>query len=214
MEKQSREAGALAIRNIGVIEQAYNLIDNELSNEVFYAVEKIIEENLSDEWEKELPCREKQAWSGEPSWLSLRVWREDSDSWLARFYVREGTAEAENDLWDLTSLCGQGHGELGFRWYKDDGLPMQKKAWKTFAAQQNVKFPQLKELNFSFEEKNGTWFIPLSVDSNELANAYAEEETERVLEPAIKECLVRIQKAVPIFSAIISEARKLEKKSE
>lgn len=211
MEKQLREAGALAIRNIGIIEQAYRLIDNQISDELSSLIEKIIEKNIPKEWKQKLSCADANAWSDDSSWFAPKEWSNGDDECEAQFDVWAESPVDSDDTWCLTQLCGQGEARMGFRWSGDHKLLMPKlrlPAWKSFASQQHSNRPRLSELGFQYEEAKGSWFIPLLVDSAELAEAYADREIGRVLEPAIKECLKRIQEAVPEFYAIIEEARK------
>lgn len=210
MEKSSREAGALAIRNIRIIEQAFDLIDNEISDEIYHRVEKIISENAPEDWKTNLPCIEAQGWSGKESWFGLRDWEIEADELEARFWVWAESPD-ESDSWHVTQLCGQGAARTGFRWVCDYKLFMKKADWKKFAASRHSEFPRLSELGFQFEEKEGTWFLPLLVDPDKLAEKYAEEDTESVLTPAIKECLKNIHEAVPIFNTILIEAKQANK---
>lgn len=207
MGKQLREAGALAIRNIGVIEQAYKLIDEQITVEIFFIVEKIIGESLPKEWVKILPYLDSHGQFGDGSWFAPQEWRDgDKEDWSGCFEVWAEAPEGGSE-WNLTQLCGQGESEMGFRWSSDNRLEMSKGVWKKFAFQQHGKRPDLAKLGFRYEEKNGSWFIPLLVDENRLADAYAEEDMESVLEPAIKRCLNCILQALPEFNSIIEEAK-------
>lgn len=210
MGKQLREAGALAIRNLGVIEHAYQLIDDEISNEMYFGVEKIIEANIPKEWKRKLPCLEAKSWHADLSWFAPQEWNNGDDESEAQFVVWAESPDDNDDLWCLTQLCRQGEAKLGFRWTGDRKLLMAKQrlsAWKNFASQQHSKRPILAELGFQYEEAKGSWFIPLSVDVTMLAEAYADGEMECVLEPAIQVCLKCILKAMPEFNSIIEEAK-------
>ncbi|MDP2762035.1 MAG: hypothetical protein Q8O64_16840 [Sideroxyarcus sp.] len=210
-EKDTLEAGALAIRNLGVIERAYQLINNEISNKLVFIYEKCINDCLPAQgWKKELPCLETEGYSDKTSWFSPMEWcpGEVKDS-LAWFAVRQESPEGTDDLWFLTQLCGQGKAQTGIRWEGDHKLIRPNggnlSKWKIFTAEQNSKNPELNKLGFRYEE--GGWFFPLVVDANLLADAYANEEMESVLKPVIENCMQKILEAIPTFQKIMNTAK-------
>ena len=202
--KQSREAGALAIRNAGIVEQAYHLLEGNINSELFCNAETAIHGYLPVEWEKELPSYKAGEYSDSESWFAPTAWKVDSE-WKAWFEIWEQSPTDSDSLW-LALLCGLGETQVGFRWHgahrviRPDGGNLTK--WKTFAAEQNSKHPKLAELGFRYED--GTWFMPIFVDVNALADGYANEDMMSVLEPAIEACIKRIIASAPEFDSIMA----------
>jgi len=209
-QKEILEAGALAIRSIGVIEQAYHLIDEEIQTKVGMEVETAVQDQLSDKnWTSKMLSDEHEFNDG--SWVAPNSWKnQEEDDWFAWFYIWSQYPEKNNDAWCLTQMCGQGEAKVGFKWeahYKL--LGMKKTPWKKYAALQVEEHPKLEELGFTYNENEGSWFFPTLIEYDKLADAWANDEISEVLTEMVAKCLVNIFEAIPEFDAIIKNAQEI-----
>ncbi len=213
-KKDTRQASALAIKNVGIIDQAYNLVTNEISDEVFSLFEKLFKQKTPDEWIKEFPNAKTGKFdANEDTHCAPINWKRNDEDWLAWFGFWYESKENKNCT--MTMLLTQGEAELGISWRIElkSLLPTgNKKSWKNFASQQVAKHNRLVELGFRYDEVDGSWFLPISIDAITLADAYSEDTMEDALSPIVELCVKCLIDAVPDFDSIISEALKLESK--
>ncbi|MBN4073346.1 hypothetical protein JYT48_02170 [Mariprofundus ferrooxydans] len=208
-QKEILEAGALAIKSINVIEQAYRLVDNEIEVQLWLAVEKAVAKAVSsDQWRSDLSKNETN--SIDNPWIAKTDWQDEDGVPLAKFYIWGVLPEENNDQWLLTQICGLGEAEVGIEWavvYSHKILGLNKLKWRAFAAEQNNNTPKLKELNFKYKEKEGRWFLPMHVERDELADAWENEEMDDFLDKTVNRCMQNIFEAVPEFDRILEEAK-------
>ncbi|MHB8472329.1 MAG: hypothetical protein ACYDC8_05640 [Gammaproteobacteria bacterium] len=211
-EKEMTEAGALVIRNIRVIEQATK-VAYKLDDDVFECVEKILQELLPEaEWIVNLPYAGKKKYHKSWSFLAPANWCKGGDSpgtCYARFTIWAQYPKDNNDDYYLSQLCGLNDVSTGVCWVADKLiLPKRNpKEWRTFFAGQNEKHPHLEGRGFKYTD--GKWFMPMTVNVDELAEAYANKTMGDVLRPVVEKCIGRIKESIPDFNAIITAARKV-----
>jgi hypothetical protein len=211
--------GALIIRNLRLFESASKLFNIEIETGIFKAIDELTEGwAAKTKWRGSFDFVEDTIWIAPPHWVPLseptkgvrkKVVKEEP---YARFELFGGegdtlSAEATEDYWWLSRLCGVGSGEMGFRWQPDEGdlgIRGKKARWKTFIRE---RAPASVEKGFKFEPDQGRFFLPVRVDPSRLAQAYESGSVEDGLEP-ITQALTRIEEVVPHFDNLLREIRK------
>jgi hypothetical protein len=218
LDKQTElDAGALAIRNLGIIEQAYSLIDGPLSDLVLPSLERLLKEELSNKpisYIINLPMAESRAYSEEGSWFLDESWLMDKES-EDRFaqFICWTEEEGNDDIFCLTQLCGLGKTRTGIAW-KHDAKTLQPNAprgkvnaWMTFAKEQDDIYANTLRTSGFVLNSDGEWFLPMLVSADALAEAYQDEDIDQVLQPMIKQCVDSIVKCTPAFTQILEAAK-------
>lgn len=209
------ETSELIIRNIRIIEQAYAMA-SALDNDMCVHIERLFQDMLKEtEWVKELPSAKKGQFSDKDSWVALKKWRVANgkpDEFYAWFKIFDQDHEESEEFY-ITQLCKQGSSRIGISWEVDHALLFQKDGkkspwamWKSFAENQNKIHSRLEELGFNY--KDGTWFLPMEVDIENIATACRNGALENVLRRVIERCVESIKEAAIEFDAIIKKARK------
>ncbi len=75
--------------------------------------------------------------------------------------------------------------------------------WRNAVRQQQAIIAKLRTHGFAFQEREGSFFLPVRVDQSVLAQAVAEESPELALTPftdALQVCL----DAKPVFDALLA----------
>jgi len=208
-KKEILEAGALAIKNIAVIEQAYDLIANEIEDKIMIKMEKLIYKKLpNSEWESDLSGSDDEC--AKEAWISKSNWQDEDGNFLAKFSMWEELPKKGGSNWYITEMCGLGEVETGFAWrakYDQRCLGLDKKKWKLFADKKNRECPKLEKIGFVYNADEGTWFLPIRIDVDKLAEAWQNEELDDYLSGVVDGCMHLIIKAMPVFDSILKEAK-------
>lgn len=198
----NKQAAALVIENIAMLEEAKTLLDGEVTESIFEAIDQLIK-NWSDEtgWVGDYNFYERVTWFGPRQW---QLGKDIESSRLASFWW--DSCEVD-DHWWLTMLLAAGTGRAGFRFQADRAqLPRAgKKVWKAFASQMNQEHPDIELAGFQFEAADGTWFLPWKLDAKTLAENYVSDSIEDALGP-VQEALKTIKAIHPVFEKIVEAA--------
>ncbi|MEX0958326.1 MAG: hypothetical protein WDZ63_03475 [Burkholderiales bacterium] len=195
-----RQAGALIISNIGVLEEVAHHAE-EVEKSVFGEIDRLI-----SEW------TEKKGWEGksefyeeEDTWFAPATWRKpngNQDDYHA-FYCWEFDDSAD-DTWYLSSLVGAAKGRSGFRLkVEHSAFGVSRWDWKSFAGSKLGDYPQLQEAGFLYT--SGDWFLPWRLDIKKLADAYKEDVLVDALDP-VRTALKTIDAAHPFFDQLVKQA--------
>jgi len=209
-QKDILEAGALAIENIVVLEQAKSLLDNEIEPALFVAIDQAVKSQLAASWEADLTDSTEKI--VDVSWFAKQTWKAEDDTYFAQFIVwAVGDDNKDNSEWWITSLLGLADTEAGFEWaLKWSQIGMEKKIWKQKSSEFFNK-SSLRELGFKYKDKNGTFFLPMQVNQAELVQAWKKEEKEddvgSLLASMIEERMEIIFKAADLFDQLIKEVK-------
>jgi len=207
--KEALEAGALAIKSLGVIEQAYKFVDETLEVEFWLAVEQAIKKALpTEDWDASLS--ESKEKSVDHAFFTKADWKDhEEDTYLAKFNVWGALPEDNNDVWLLTQMCGLGEAVVGIEWAVDHkSLGFTKGNWKKYAVEANKKHPGLEKWKFQFDASKGTWLLPMQVESEKLADAWENDgKMDDFLSPIINEYMKTIYQAIPEFDALLKKAK-------
>lgn len=164
-------------------------------------------------------------WARENRWTGVFEWHQKKDVlWLAPpewkipneaddayyFWFELDTTETDGfgetrDLdynW-LVRLTGAGSGSLGFCCYAATEHFGGKQKWKKFLADKMRSAPAA----FIYQERGGSFFLPVRVDLDNLVQAVAEDDVSRALAP-FTDALDVIAKGKPSFSSLLKDAKK------
>jgi hypothetical protein len=207
---------ALIIRNLGDLDAASCHLMHKIQPRVEKAIDKFAENWASKhKWKGEFDFSEEGVWIAPPDWQT-----EEKD-WLGTFWLDVGP----NDSWDdkpgedsfwLTRLCQKGRGVLGFRWYREGGIPTTEAKWKKFVRESgNTDTPTGKK-GFVYEigakgfacEDSGLFFTDFKIDADKLITAMQDDDFETALEP-MQDALDRLAKAKPEFDKMFVPAKKM-----
>src|ERR1700674_4931248 len=138
------ELDALIVSNIGDLDAAAHRLWVEIQPHVAREMNK-----MAEEWVNKNDWRGVFDWFGSGLWVAPPEWESQEDGWCGKFYLDGGEDdsfgkndfEAEEDIFWLTRFCHKSRGQLGFRWYYDDGLAMRPGRWRAFLRAN----PEIKE---------------------------------------------------------------------
>jgi hypothetical protein len=161
----------------------------------------------------------KTTWSGkfdymeDELWLAPEDWRspgtdKDEHRFQAWFQMEVGAGDTESekpeeDFFYLTRLCGQGTGQVGFRFRQDITTKGRwRKSFKDLAG-------SLSTTAFLVDAEP-SFFLPVRLDSAELAGALLEQDIERALRP-MDTVLEQLIAAKPAFDTIVAALKASER---
>jgi hypothetical protein len=142
-------------------------------------------------------------WFAPPDWLmpGTPVASLDFQAW---FELKWDDTKI-GDQFELTSLCGEGVQQAGFRFGFSDQLIRRRSLRALFRSASFVDL--LKETPFSVDSIP-SFFFPIKLDSSTLGKCFLEGDIESALVP-FEEVLASIAAAKPAFDAVIAEVKRL-----
>lgn len=194
------ELDRLILKNLADLDAAAQHVTNELQSAVARAMDQIVEKFLRDrEWAG------LADWSEKGIWLASEDWRKQGDhtgdDYQCQFVLDEslGQGEAKDTFW-LTQLLSIGDRALGLRWSRND---VKRNQWRNLVGQQQAIIAKLRALGFDYEEREGSFFLPVRVDQSALAQAAGDESLDLALTPLSDGLQVCIN-AKPDFDALLA----------
>ena len=210
---EHKQAAKLIIENIQLLEQAKNLLENEVHKNIFDVIDKVIKqsvEDFDDDMIASCDFHEDQTWFLSTKWKQEPFSFGDTKTWknLYAFYelTNEGCNERSNDWW-LTNFFPNDLDRVIFNFalWKNGFNKTLAKEWKVFAIQMNNDHPQIEELGFKFNPE-GNWYLPIqSLDQKLVVENYENDTLEDTLNP-ITEALEVVKHAHPYFDKIVQAA--------
>jgi hypothetical protein len=196
-----KEAAALVIENIAMLEDAMALANGELGEEVFAEIDRVI-----GHWADARGWKGKFSfWDDETSLWATEWVRtgERGQEWIAWFQLAAEDPN-EEETW-LTLLLGARRGRIGFRFFEKLGAG--RAAWKKNASTFHQAHPEIEKSGFEYNDKNGSWFLPFKVEAKALAEAYANDALDDVMEP-LRDALERVGSVFPIFAELVEAGKR------
>lgn len=195
----NRQAAALVIENIGMLEEAKRLLEGEVSRKVFAAIDQLVEAWVEEKgWSGYFNLFEDEQYFGAREWIREA---KSGEAYVAWFALAHNDTEEE---WWLTSVLGSRSSLAGFRFHIDPNKG--RRVWKIFASQKNQEYPEIEEAGFQFEPVDGTWFLPWKLDARQLAENYARDSIARALDP-VRDALHKIEALQPVFVKLVDAAQ-------
>ena len=190
---------ALIVSNIKDLDAAAQHLSITLQAEVGAALDAVADR-----------ARGEAGWDGESDWyddgitLAPKTWRLEGGAdggHRAEFWLTHDVDElGDQDHFWLTQLLGKGHARLGFRWSR---LNVTKARWKKALAQKSEFIEEARKRGFTYFEKDGSFFLPVIIDADQLAAALAEETPEQALAP-FETALRTLVEAEPFFDRLLA----------
>jgi hypothetical protein len=176
-----RELDALIVRHLIDLEDACERLTNELDKEIFIEIDHVIREWARSEDRKWFF---KETTEDTFAWMAPEEWRTPDADAEQKFRCRfklDTTDNAPGTEFYLTSICDLRGGPFGICWACDhDGINM--KTWKKFL---QPEIPAIENLGFRYQEKSGTFFVPIIISQNGLAEAIEGDNIEDALAPVL-----------------------------
>ncbi|KQY75350.1 hypothetical protein [Brevundimonas sp. Root1423] len=174
------ELNSLIVSNLKDLEAVTRHLEDTLQPLVGEAIDEVVERHLTKtHWEGET------AWDDDGSWLAPKAWRKPDGSSGDEFFC-QFSLEADSDLegakdgyW-LSQLLGLGHAKLGFRWVRND---VGKLRWRKAVGANTALIADLRGLGFSYDEKSGSFFLPVIVEPSAMSDALVQETPQLALQP-------------------------------
>jgi hypothetical protein len=195
-----REMDALIIRHLADIEEAGKrayLLDDE----ILKILGKAAENWTKSDWEGKYDIEDEFS-------LCPLKWKrseEDKEDWLAYFQFDVGADDDLNDdadFFKLTRLCQARNGKYGFRWRSDHYAEGRKVAWRNFIRDRAEEV--VRETGFE-HEKDGTFFLTVTLNAESLAKAIEQDAIEDVISP-FKSALDALARTEPAFTRLLEAA--------
>lgn len=211
----NKEAVALILNNLQAIEQATNLIYEEIQPNVFKIINQLIEKKLTQFNDEIIGIYD---FCDDETWFLPKQWHEeefdikDSKTWKNMYayfeLTNEGVEEKTNHFW-ITSFFENSMDRMVFNFslYESGFDKASKKDWKIFNNNIYRSYPQLEQLGFKFNASVGNWYLPIESLNKELfIQNYIADTLEDALTPIIN-ALESVEKSLPYFSEIIIRAK-------
>ena len=207
------QAAKLIIENIQLLEQADKLINGELGEKFFKAVDVVIKqsvESFNEEMIAEYNFYENETWFLPVEWKTDPFDIEDAKTWkkLYAFYEldNEGKMDEVNNWW-LTNFFVNDIDRMTFTFalWRNGFNKTSPRDWKEFVAKMNQDYQQIEQLGFKLNPE-GAWYIPIaSLDAQDVIKNYENDTLEDALTP-ITEALEKLKQAHQYFDKIVQAA--------
>ena len=181
------ELDRLLISNLGDLEAA----TRHLKTDLMPAVASAINESALEF------CR-RQDWFGVAEydtgdiWMAPHQWHVEggeTDAFHCWFALDVSDADWKNIQFWLACMASVGPKRMGMRWSQDIA---NKRAWRRHLAEQPGIISRLRSRGFEYHETLGSFFLPIRLESEALANAMGDEAPEAALAPfsdGLRRCL-------------------------
>lgn len=196
IKQQDPAVAARIVTNIAAIESDFFLAAGPLSERMMKDAIQIMGKAAPEPW--------KMIETEGSAILACNDWRQlrgvgNGDAWLA---LSEITNDEENDHSWVAAAVGAGPTRLGLEFCFRRGL--QDKAQALIRNDKAVA--KLWELGFVRVEESASLFIPITIQANILAKAYAENDFDKALAPVAKAVEVALT-AKPELDHLVQQVR-------
>ena len=202
-------AAKLIIENIQLLEQSKKLLEDEISVELFEAVDEVIKNYMDAEWDGYYKFSEDYLAFAPSQWKV-----KDSNKFHQNYFARY-TLNCENEEtnggynhWWLSSFLKNDVDRIIFNFYpwQPNFAKCTTKDWKAFANEQNQLNPQIEQSGFKYNATSGGWYLAVNgIEPEIFIESYENGNLVDALTP-ISEALETIQKTNPYFDKIVQAA--------
>lgn len=200
------DLNSLIVSNLKDLDAVTRHLEDTLQPLVGEAIDEVVERHRTKaHWEGE------SAWNDDETWLAPKAWRKpdgsSGDEFLCNFFFQiDSEAEDEKDGYWLSQLLGLGHAKLGFRWVRND---VGKLRWRKTVGANSTLIANLRGLGFSYDEKNGSFFLPVIIDPSAMSDALAQETPQLALQP-LKDALDTLVRSQAKFDELLQATADVE----
>ncbi|STO53655.1 Uncharacterised protein [Canicola haemoglobinophilus] len=200
-----KEAFKLIIENIQMFDEACQLIDKEISKQIFEKIEDVI--RMNSQYSGRFNFINNKDFKFYPEkWLNSTQNKEDPQNSYAHYYFGFLSAESNNNVGtclSITPLFSHKQDSMVFGFYSY--IKCSAKDWKNFIKEMNEEYPQLNQLGFKWNPKEGSFYIIIPpLDKQKIIESYP--DFDDAFEP-IENALDILIEAKPIFDEIIEKAK-------
>lgn len=203
MTTTDRTAGAIILKDLALFDKAAVYFETE--------IDPLVRSELGDVVAKWL---ETNSWEGEPDasddfgdiWVAPSEWSVEASNadYVAKFWL-----EAYSDVksYDIANMFGVGQTKYGF-WFTIENYDFaggSKRAWNSYVGTLSELAQKLGKLGWTHEGK-GTFFLPVTLPADRLADAWDSEDWSEALAPLVV-ALDALKDAMPVFNTIIAGAK-------
>lgn len=205
-----REMDGLIVRHLVDIEEAGKRA-YALDFEVFKVLGKTAEKWATKAaWQGSFDIDGEGFWLNPPDWKLPAKTDGDEEVWLAYFDFNVAAGDDLNgdstttlDFFKLTRLCQARNGRFGFRWKSDHYAEGQRVPWRNFIRDNAQDI--IRETGFEHEEKEGTFFLTVTVNAETLASAIEQDAIGDALGP-FETALNNLTRAEAAFTRLLKLA--------
>lgn len=210
----NKKAIALIIENIQYLEQAKKLVEGEVYEELCTVIDNKVKdylENLEHEWNGTFSFYEDGTIQFAPeSWRAKNEQEFKHQQFYARYFLGCESQETGGDCteWWLTTFLKNDVDYMVFNFYpwRDNYLKCTAKDWKMFTTEKNQIHPEIEQLGFKYNAKEGSWYLVIDgIDPTVFIENYESETLEDALS-SFETALDILKQAHSYFDAIVKAA--------
>jgi hypothetical protein len=203
----SRDAGALILRNLKIFNDAAVFVETNMQPEIFGHINDAIK-----------AFSETNGWTGSYSyldgdcWTAPKNWTLTNESNAAWFWFCTEDDDGPDEGFDISDICGLTSNCTGFRFNIYTSVTGRKR--KTAALTQEFHkevSPKMGKIGFR-PLSASSYFLPVTLDAEQLATAWKSSDYSAALKPII-DGLDRLKMAAqilsPLVEAVIKQDREL-----
>ncbi len=198
------DVGSVIVHHIDELESAIRHAQNAMDAHLGRAVAELLDDRRrAFGWEGKIGTElDSPIWLAPPEW---RIANDEDDNFdlfvnLDRSYCLDGEPPS---TW-VGTFCGFAGSQLQLEITSDS---LGRGAWKKLLRDEAKTMEQLRDMGFRCDPKDGLLAALVTIDRNELAKAFSEDDFEEALAPIVK-TLERIQSARKILDKLVSAIRK------
>jgi hypothetical protein len=183
------ELDVLLIENLADLDLAAQRITQSVEPAIYKAIDAELDKFARDnDWIGQIDdsYHNSVTWFGPRNWLPVSAKLAEGDEQDRCQFTFEGLLTdtykgiVGEDWFLLTRLLALGNGKAGFRWRQ---LVSTKGRWRRLLRDRTAVINALQENGFSYEESEGSFYLPFRLDKDELVKAFRDEAPANALGP-------------------------------
>ena len=208
------QAVELIVNNIQNLEEAKKLLEGELTEKLFDAVDnkiKKIVESFDEKWNGKFNFNDDGIQFSPESWRSTNGDNFKFQHYYAYYYLscKSEAIDEDGTEWWFTTFLKNNVDQMAFYFTlgKDNFLKCNQRDLKKFTDEINITHPEIENLGFKYNSKSTSWFLIIDgIDPQLFIENYENDTLEDVLEP-FEIALKKLQQAHLYFDAIVQAAK-------
>lgn len=209
----NQQAIGLIVENIEYLEQAKKLLEGEVTETLCTVIDNKVKdyiENLEHQWSGIFSFYEDTIQFAPESWRAKNGQEFKHQQFYARYSLGCESQETGGDCteWWLTTFLKNDVDYMVFNFYpwRDNYLKCNAKDWKKFTTEKNQMHPEIEQLGFKYNAKEGSWYLVIDgIDPIVFIENYESDSLEDALSP-FGTALEKLKQAHPYFDVIVKAA--------
>lgn len=208
------QAAKLIIENIQYLGQAKILLEGEVTEKLFVALDTIVQEHIDGlkEWSGVFDLNQSTSLKFAPeTWRAKQGDDFNFKNFYARYYLdaESSVTSGDSNEWWLSTFLKNDIERVIFSFYPcfdNFKEKVNKTKWSKFANDQNQLVPQIVEAGFKFNTSNGCWYLIVEgIEPKTFIEGYENNDLVEALTP-ITDALKVIEKTHDHFDKIVQAA--------